>query len=395
MPPSDPRRPARGRGPARGQVAAWSVLPAAAVVIIVGGLFWASVWIVFRTPTTRAVAPTEPSELIASSDPIDADVWPIDDDAFASDDDEAITDDVEGRVVPDESADEFVVRGPGSADEQAYLDVVAEARAQWAAATAEARAQRAADADLYGYGDDDGEAIAYDPAYDPAYEGDDLLAGPIYGPPTPDGFWDGVDAAGAIASADDEGYITVGEITARAAELTNRTLELTAKAEELTARIEGLTSRMEDLQTRIEISAVPSPVPSPAPTLAQAPAQRQAPRSSAAETVTVRSNVQNVQAPPPSGRAPWVILPQPAPGSRVPAGSVTLEARARGEAPISQIRIQLDGVAVQVAMDRRDDTTWRGRASAQVRPGSHTVAVFVVDEKGRTGSYRWEFVAGP
>ena len=107
-----------------------------------------------------------------------------------------------------------------------------------------------------------------------------------------------------------------------------------------------------------------------------------------------RLSPEPVQAPP-SGKAPWVVLPQPAAGSKVPAGPVTLEARARGEAPITKITFQLDGVAVAAALDRRDDTTWRGRASVQVKPGSHTVAVFVVDEKGRTGSYRWEFTAGP
>jgi hypothetical protein len=112
------------------------------------------------------------------------------------------------------------------------------------------------------------------------------------------------------------------------------------------------------------------------------------------ETVTVRNSVQNVQAPP-SGRAPWVLLPQPEPGSRVPVGPVVLEARARGEAPIKEIRFQLDGAAIQAALDRRDETTWRGRASARVAAGSHTVAVFVVDEKGRVGSYRWQFNAGP
>jgi hypothetical protein len=90
-----------------------------------------------------------------------------------------------------------------------------------------------------------------------------------------------------------------------------------------------------------------------------------------------------------------VVLPQPAAGTKVPVGSVTLEARARGESPIVQILFQLDGVDVPAAMDRRDDTTWRGQATVRVNRGTHTVAVFVKDDKGRVGSHRWEFTAGP
>jgi hypothetical protein len=80
----------------------------------------------------------------------------------------------------------------------------------------------------------------------------------------------------------------------------------------------------------------------------------------------------------------------------VAAGTVAIEARARGEAPITQIRLVLDGVGLQVALERRDEKTWRGRATARVAAGSHTVAVTVVDAQGRTGSYRWQFSAtGP
>ena len=94
-----------------------------------------------------------------------------------------------------------------------------------------------------------------------------------------------------------------------------------------------------------------------------------------------------------NGRGPWVVLPQPEPGSRVTAGPLTLETRARGEAPITEIRLVLDGVSLSVALDRRDDTTWRGRATTRVTPGPHTVAVAVIDGQGRTGTYRWQFNA--
>src|SRR5262249_22243506 len=43
-----------------------------------------------------------------------------------------------------------------------------------------------------------------------------------------------------------------------------------------------------------------------------------------------------------SGRAPWVLLPQPAPGSKVTSGDLTIEARGRGDAAISAIRLELD-----------------------------------------------------
>jgi hypothetical protein len=355
------------------------VLPAAAVVIIVGGLFWASVWIVFHTPTTtQAVASPESSELIASSAPIDADALPVDE-AYDDADEAVEDDDVDGGVVADDDtaagddASGYVAQGPGSADANAY-----------------AADQYAADQ----YPDEQVAAIASD---DSEAATDEAVAlGPLFGPPYIGTPWEGAFGQGAVASADEdpeldaEGQATsvASTVAERAAELTSRTLELTAKAEELTARIEGLTSRMEDLQTRIEVSgttlaAVPSPVPSPGPTIA---------RQGNGETVTVRNSVQNVQ-PPASGKAPWVVLPQPANGSKVPAGSVTLEARARGEAPITQITFQIDGVAVQGAMDRRDDTTWRGQATTRVAAGSHTVAVFVKDEKGRVGSYRWQFTA--
>ncbi|TMF04112.1 MAG: hypothetical protein E6I52_05655 [Chloroflexi bacterium] len=42
------------------------------------------------------------------------------------------------------------------------------------------------------------------------------------------------------------------------------------------------------------------------------------------------------------GRAPWILLPRPAPGSRVPPGAVTVEARGRGAAPITALRLDLD-----------------------------------------------------
>ena len=99
--------------------------------------------------------------------------------------------------------------------------------------------------------------------------------------------------------------------------------------------------------------------------------------------------------PAASGRAPWILLPLPAPGSRVPPGAVTIEARGRGDAPITAIRLDMDGAALPVALEQRGESTWRGFAVVSVAAGQHAVRATVVDDQGRTGSYRWSFEAGP
>jgi hypothetical protein len=96
-----------------------------------------------------------------------------------------------------------------------------------------------------------------------------------------------------------------------------------------------------------------------------------------------------------SGRPPWVLLPQPAPDGHVAPGALTVEARARGDAPITAIRLELDGAALAVSLEQRSGDTWRGSASAQVAAGKHAVRATVVDDQGRSGSFRWSFVAGP
>jgi len=96
-----------------------------------------------------------------------------------------------------------------------------------------------------------------------------------------------------------------------------------------------------------------------------------------------------------AGRAPWVLLPQPAPGSKITPGDVTLEARGRGDAAISAIRLELDGAALQTSLEQRSDSIWRGAASARVGAGQHNAKATVVDEHGRTGSFRWTFEAAP
>ena len=97
----------------------------------------------------------------------------------------------------------------------------------------------------------------------------------------------------------------------------------------------------------------------------------------------------------PSGRAPWILLPQPAPDSRVTPGPVVIEARGRGEAPIAAIRLDLDGAPLAVSLEQRSDSTWRGFANTKVETGHHAVHATVIDQDGKTGGFRWTFDAGP
>ena len=99
--------------------------------------------------------------------------------------------------------------------------------------------------------------------------------------------------------------------------------------------------------------------------------------------------------PTASGRAPWILLPVPAPGSHIPPGAVTIEARGRGDAPITAIRLDMDGAALPVSLEQRSESTWRGVAVVSVPAGQHAVRATIVDDQGRTGSYRWSFEAGP
>jgi hypothetical protein len=98
--------------------------------------------------------------------------------------------------------------------------------------------------------------------------------------------------------------------------------------------------------------------------------------------------------PGPTGRNPWILLPQPAPGSKVQPGPLTLEARGRGDAPITAIHIELDGSSLPVSLEQRSDSTWRGFATTRVTPGQHAARAVVTDSVGRSGSYRWSFSVG-
>ena len=95
-----------------------------------------------------------------------------------------------------------------------------------------------------------------------------------------------------------------------------------------------------------------------------------------------------------AGRNPWILLPQPEPGSKVSPGQITLEARGRGDAPITGIALELDGGALPVQLEQRSESTWRAFASTRVSTGSHNVRATVTDANGRSGSFRWSFTVG-
>jgi hypothetical protein len=324
---------------ARGEAAAWSVLPVVIVVIVVGGLFWSSVWIAFSSSIAAVT--------VRSTDTIDEATVP-----------ESEAADAESEAADQELAVAEAADAPDLADDELAEDPAAE------------------------------DPAAEDPAAELGEVTDDPLGAAAYTGPVDD--LDeiavvnlGIATELGIGARSGSGTPANDALTAKAEELTARAEALTARNEELTVRLDGLTSKIEELEAKLEasgavIAALPAAVPSPVAL----------PRSSDPATVRTGQTTQ-------SGRSPWVVSPLPEPGSRVPAGAVLLETRARGEAAIKEIRMRIDGVPVAVALEKQNEVTWRGRASARVTAGPHTVQVSVLDAQGRVGSYRWRFDASP
>ena len=127
--------------------------------------------------------------------------------------------------------------------------------------------------------------------------------------------------------------------------------------------------------TPVAVSASPTVEPTPPPPTAT-------PQPTQAPTAVV------------AGRNPWILLPEPEPGAKIAAGMVTVEARGRGDAPITGIGLELDGGALPVQVEQRSESTWRAFTSTRVAPGAHTVRATVKDAEGRSGSFRWTFTAG-
>jgi len=358
------------------------VLPVATIVIVLGGLFWASMWMVLRTPTSKTVAaPPAQTEVVASV-PVDSDDADraIDDADRAVDDADESIGDVDESVENTDDADVAAA----AMDAEFGPELGPEIPDSWAAALADAEANAAAQSGALT------AASGADPAERPNPIAEAGLLDIVAASDSPGGSV--ANANGLLASAgqpavdgSQQATDKVAEITARAEGITAKSEELTARAEDLTGRIESLTAKIEELESKLSArpAAVPSPVALPRATPTVVTAAARSGQQTGQQTNQATSGT----------RAPWVVLPLPQPGSRVTVGPVVLETRARGEAPITEIRLQLDGVALAVAMERRDDTTWRGRAMTRVGPGSHTVAVSVVDGQGRVGSYRWQFDA--
>jgi hypothetical protein len=152
---------------------------------------------------------------------------------------------------------------------------------------------------------------------------------------------------------------------------------------------------------RLIATTVATPVGTAVPTIRPtevAPATPQpTPTTAAQPTATTATQPTATALPTPvvAGRAPWILLPQPEPGSRVAPGSLVVEARGRGDAPITTIRLELDGVVLPVSVEQRSDSTWRGAATTQVGAGRHAVKATVQDDHGRSGGFSWTFDAGP
>ena len=120
-----------------------------------------------------------------------------------------------------------------------------------------------------------------------------------------------------------------------------------------------------------------------------------APVPTPAATLTVAARARPAETPAPTeGRAPRVLEPRPAPGSRVAAGSLTVEARGRSDLPVVQIRLIVDGAPLAATLERQGSDVWRAQAAARLAPGPHVASAVIVDNLGRTGSYRWQFMVG-
>ena len=217
-------------------------------------------------------------------------------------------------------------------------------------------------------------------------------------------------AAETVKSVED----AVRDVTADAVKeaAADKLLQAAEKLAQAAEKLEALAARAESSAPPAEgtdgSDAEPGPAPpraseqargrGPAPSdvrrAAPAPSETRPAGPVATSTAdTLTASARSTAAPASSGRAPWLLMPRPAPSNRVTAGPLVVEARGRGDAPIAQIRLVLDGAALPVFLEQRGDATWRARAAISVAPGPHVVDAVVVDAAGRTGSYRWRFDA--
>lgn len=199
----------------------------------------------------------------------------------------------------------------------------------------------------------------------------------------------------AIIAAGVSVWIALGQ-TFLAPAPSARAMTVTPTAEAATTTPPGATWRKNGIQPTATVAATPVPAsppaePSPTATPLVASPTPAPPTPTPEPTFTPSAPATPTVAA--SGRAPWILLPSPPPGGRVAAGPGVVEARGRGEAPITAIQLELDGVALPVTMEQRSESIWRGWAAVSVPAGSHEVRASVTDANGRTGSYRWRFEA--
>jgi hypothetical protein len=148
------------------------------------------------------------------------------------------------------------------------------------------------------------------------------------------------------------------------------------------------------LAPAVAITAQPSPTDVLAPSVVvDTPAPTPLISVTEVATATVLPSPVATPTAVPSGRNPWILLPQPEPGAKVSPGQVLVEARGRGDVAIKEMHLELDGAALPVSLEQRSDSTWRGSASTRVAAGQHNVRASVTDAAGRSGSYRWSFTA--
>lgn len=96
------------------------------------------------------------------------------------------------------------------------------------------------------------------------------------------------------------------------------------------------------------------------------------------------------------GVKPTIKNPQPLNGSRTAKGEVTISAEVRGEASLKEVRLTLNGRAVDPIITTFSDRFWEVRYQSPLPKGTHQAEIVATDARGREQVYRWSFTAaGP
>ncbi|MGN6360238.1 MAG: hypothetical protein ACTHNK_07610 [Thermomicrobiales bacterium] len=96
------------------------------------------------------------------------------------------------------------------------------------------------------------------------------------------------------------------------------------------------------------------------------------------------------------GVKPTIKNPQPLNGSTTPQGVVTVSAEVLGETNLKEVRLTVDGKAVQPVINSLNERHWQVRYDAALPKGLHEVELIAIDTRGREQPYQWQFTAsGP